>query len=114
MGAGNTRLKLQELIDNNRIVSKKSTNDSYHSIDRGVKRGVYFVTPYRSVIATDEEAQKWFVDKVHNGVIMNFLQVQMRLGLLTRYAVNKACEKGELDKFAGLGRDCILYINNTI
>ena len=113
MDARETRVKLQELVDNKRIISKKSTNDNYHSIDREIKKGVYFVTPYRSVIATDKEARDWFVDKVYKGEIMDFLQVQMGLDLLTRYAVNKACENGQLDKFVGLGKDCILYINKT-
>ena len=114
MGTKETRVKLQSLIDDNRLISKKSTNNSYHSIDREVKKGVYFVTPYHSVIATDSEAQRWFVEKVYSGEIMDFLQVQMRHNLLTKYAVDKACANGQFDKFTGFGRGCVLYINKTI
>lgn len=114
MAAIDVKAKFQELVDSRRLISKKAINYGYHSIDRAVKRGTLFVTPYRSVVATDEDAQKWFVDKVYSGAIMDFLQVQMRHNLLTKYAVDKACKNGQFYKFTGFGRGCILYINETI
>lgn len=114
MGGEQIRVELQKLIDTGRLLSKKATNTGYHSIDRAVKMGVFFVTPYRSVIAKDKDAQQWFVDKVFGGEIMDFLQVQMRYNLLTKYAVDKACKEGKFEKFTGFGRGCFLYINKTI
>ena len=114
MGGEQVRVELQKLIDTGRLLSKKATNDSYHSIDRAVKMGVLFVTPYRSVVAKDKEAQQWFVDRVYRGEIMDFLQVQMRHNLLTKYAVDKACKDGKFEKYTGFGRGCFLYIHKTI
>lgn len=97
-----------------RLISKKSANLNYHDINRAVKKGYYLVTPYRSILATDEDYQTWFAKCVYDGIIMDFLQVQMRMGLLTKYAVDKACNEGLLYKFTGFGRGCTLYINKTI
>jgi hypothetical protein len=105
---------LEVAIKHKRLIPKKSIGLDYHDIDRGVKKKTYLVTPYRSILATDEDYQTWFAKEVYNGVIMDFLQVQMRMGLLTKYAVKKACKEGLLYEFTGFGRGCTLYINKTI
>lgn len=105
---------LEAAIKYKKLISKKAISLDYHDIDRKVKKKVYLVTPYRSILATDEDYQTWFAKQVFEGVIMDFLQVQMRMGLLTKYAVRKACKEGLLYEFTGFGRGCTLYINKTI
>lgn len=102
--------RLRELISNGKLQSKTMLGKSYHMIDRQVQKGVYFVTPYRTVIATDKVAQEWFNGLVNDGRIMDFLQVQMRKNILTNYNVNKACMRGEMIKFDEFGKGCVLYI----
>lgn len=104
--------KLRDLLTQGKLLSKQMTGKcNYHAIDKAVQKGLYFVTPYRSLVATDIETQSWFNDMVEQGRIMDFLQVQMRKSLLTNYDVNKACMKGEMIKFDEFGKGCILYID---
>ena len=42
---------------------------------------------------------------------MDLLQVQNKTGLITKYAVDKACAEGEMLKFAGFGKSKPLYID---
>ena len=103
--------KLRCLIADGKLQSKTMLGKSYHSIDRGIKKEVLFVTPYRAVVATDKTTQKWFNDMVNEGRIMDFLQVQMRKNILTNYDANKACMRNELLKFDDFGKGCVLYID---
>lgn len=105
---------LEAAIEHKMLISKKSIGLDYHDIDREVKKRAYLVTPYRSILATNEDYQTWLAKSVFEGVIMDFLQVQMRMGLLTKHAVKKACKEGLLYEFTGFGRGCTLYINKTI
>lgn len=105
---------LESGIKFKKLIPKKNVGLDYHGINRDIKKGSYLVTPYRSILATDEDYQTWFAKCVYDGTIMDFLQVQMRMGLLTKYAVDKACNEGLLYKFTGFGRGCTLYINKTI
>lgn len=104
--------KLRECIEKGKLLSKQMTGKStYHAIDRAIQKGKYLVTPYRSLVALDEETQTWFNQLVNDGQIMDFLQVQLRKNLLTNYDVNKACMRGEMIKFDDFGKGCVLYID---
>ena len=103
--------KLRELIAEGKLQCKAKLGKAYHSIDRGVQKGVFFVTPYRALVASDKEAQIWFNKLVDEGRIMDFLQVQMRKDILTNYDANKACMRGEMIKFDDFGRGCVLFID---
>ena len=104
--------QLREYVKEGKLLSKKMTGKTtYHAVDRAIQKGVYFVTPYRSVVATDKDTREWFNGMVNEGRIMDFLQVQMRKELLTNHDVHKACMRGEMIKFDDFGKGCVLYID---
>ena len=103
--------QLREYIKEGKLLSKAKSGITYHEFDRRVQKGEYFVTPYRSVVASDKHTQEWFNGMVNEGRVMDFLQVQMRKALLTNHDVNKACMRGDMIKFDDFGKGCVLYID---
>ena len=102
---------LQGFIDDGKLMTKKSVGTDYATIKRRLAKGDLLVTYYEEIVATDEDARKRFAELVKEGRVMDLLQVQNKTGLITKYAVDKACAEGEMLKFAGFGKSKPLYIN---
>jgi hypothetical protein len=102
---------LQGFIDDGKLMTKKSVGTDYATIKRRLAKGDLLVTYYEEIVATDEDARKRFAELVKEGRVMDLLQVQNKTGLITKYAVDKACAEGEMLKFAGFGKSKPLYID---
>lgn len=102
---------LQGYIDDGKLMTKKSAGVDYATIKRRLAKGLLLVTYYEEIVATDEDARNRFAELVKEGRVMDLLQVQNKTGLITKYAVDKACAEGEMLKFAGFGKSKPLYID---
>lgn len=102
---------LQDFINEGKLMSKKGTGTDYATIKRRLAKGELLVTYYEEIVATDEDARSKFAELVKEGRVMDLLQVQNKTGLITKYAVDKACAEGEMLKFAGFGKSKPLYID---
>lgn len=102
---------LQGFIDNGKLMTKKSVGTDYATIKRRLAKGELLVTYYEEIVATDEDARNLFAELVKEGRVMDLLQVQNKTGLITKYAIDKACAEGEMLKFAGFGKSKPLYID---
>lgn len=102
---------LQGFIDDGKLMTKKSVGTDYATIKRRLAKGDLLVTYYEEIVATDENARNRFAELVKEGRVMDLLQVQNKTGLITKYAVDKACAEGEMLKFAGFGKSKPLYID---
>ena len=102
---------LQDFINEGKLMSKKGTGTDYATIKRRLAKGELLVTYYEELVATDEDARSKFAELVKQGRIMDLLQVQNKTGLITKYAIDKACAEGEMLKFTGFGKSKPLYID---
>ena len=102
---------LQGFINDGKLLTKKNTGTDYATINRRLSNGKLLVTVYEELVATDEDARSKFAELVKQGRIMDLLQVQNKTGLITKYAIDKACAEGEMLKFTGFGKSKPLYID---
>ena len=102
---------LQGYIADGKLLTKKNTGTDYATINRRLANGKLLVTVYEELVATDEDARSKFAELVKQGRIMDLLQVQNKTGLITKYAIDKACAEGEMLKFTGFGKSKPLYID---
>ena len=102
---------LQGFINDGKLMTKKNTGTDYATINRRLANGKLRVTVYEELVATDEDARSKFAELVKQGRIMDLLQVQNKTGLITKYAIDKACAEGEMLKFTGFGKSKPLYID---
>lgn len=105
--------ELNNLVDSGRLINKASLikdGMDYGEINRKELNKEFLVTQYESIVAIDIDARDWFVEKVKEGRIMDKQQAKLQ-GLISYYEREKACKTGELIKFLGFGRGCVLYIN---
>lgn len=102
---------LQGYITDGKLMSKKGVGTDYATIKRRLAKGELLVTYYEEIVATDEVARSRFAELVKEGRVMDLLQVQNKTGLITKYAIDKACAEGEMLKFAGFGKSKPLYID---
>lgn len=102
---------LQGFINDGKLMTKKNTGTDYATINRRLANGKLLVTVYEELVATDEDARSKFAELVKHGRIMDLLQVQNKTGLITKYAIDKACAEGEMLKFTGFGKSKPLYID---
>ena len=102
---------LQGFINDGKLMTKKNTGTDYATINRRLANGKLLVTVYEELVATDEDARSKFEELVKQGRIMDLLQVQNKTGLITKYAIDKACAVGEMLKFTGFGKSKPLYID---
>ena len=102
---------LQGFINDGTLMTKKNPGTDYATINRRLANGKLLVTVYEELVATDEDARSKFAELVKQGRIMDLLQVQNKTGLITKYAIDKACAEGEMLKFTGFGKSKPLYID---
>ena len=102
---------LQGFINDGKLLTKKNTGTDYATINRRLANGKLLVTVYEELVSTDEDARSKFAELVKQGRIMDLLQVQNKTGLITKYAIDKACAEGEMLKFTGFGKSKPLYID---
>ena len=102
---------LQGYIADGKLMTKKGTGTDYATIKRRLAKGELLVTHYEEIVATDEDARNRFAELVMDGRVMDLLQVQNKTGLITKYAIDKACAEGEMLKFTGFGKSKPLYID---
>lgn len=109
------RDQLRQYISEGKLLTKANLRAEqgkcYATINRAIAKGEYLVTCYEEVIATDSEARLWLNNLVDNKRIMTFLQVQNKMGYVTKYEVEKACQEGDLIRFYDFGKAIPLYID---
>ena len=94
--------QLQQWIDDGKMLSKKQTGKAYAEIDRNIKKGIYYVTRVKSVLATDEETQRTFNDMYERKEVFSFFDLQLEYPQYkTLYSANKAAANGEFLRFGG-------------
>ena len=94
--------QLQHWIDEGKMLSKRQTGEVYAEIDRNIKKGVYYVTRIKSILATDEETQEAFNSMYERKEVFSFFDLQLEYPQYkTLYSANKAAANGEFLRFCG-------------
>jgi len=102
--------QLQQWINEGKIMTKSQTGKRYAEIDRGLKKGEYYVTRIKSIITTDCDIQRDFNAMYERKEVFSFFDLQIEYPQYqTLYSATKAAANGEFLRFAGF-RNIPLYI----
>lgn len=101
---------LQEWIDSGALVlrSKQGTRSD---VAKRVRCGELFPTSYAGVMFTSKEARDVFETYVDNNRVLDKNKVAVRKGIYTEYALNHACESGDLIKIDAFSNTLSLYVD---
>lgn len=97
-------------IAEGRLTSKVSLGIPYHEIDRKIADGTYLVTSAQGILCTDLETKAAFEELWSEKRIMDGVRLGAVMGLVTQYAVLKACNEGKIERVDLDGKKSILYV----
>lgn len=102
--------QIQQWIDDGKMVSKRQTMKKYADINRSIKKGEYYVTRVRGILATDSYTQEAFNAMCERKEVFSFFDLQVEYPQYqTLYSAIKAASNGEFLRFDGF-KNIPLYI----
>lgn len=75
-----------------------------------IKRKELFQTSFGAILATSENVRDQFESYVDNGSLMDANKLAVRYGLTTRFAINKACKRGIIERIDCFGSAIALFV----